>query len=98
MQILLPIQYANLLLSRQDEEFYHSTSQPTCESSSASWIVLYQHNKISVKYLGQLTQKGAGSEIVTHMHCTNKSGVKYFIGQLIQFIIYVVWGFANQMS
>ncbi len=46
----------------------------------------------------QLTQKGAWSEIKTHMHCTNKSGVKYLIGQLIQFIIYAVWGFAYEMS
>ncbi len=25
------------------------------------------------------------------MHYTNKSGVKYLMGQLIQFIIYAVW-------
>ncbi len=29
--------------------------------------------------------------MLTHMHCTNKSGIKYFMGQLIQFIIYVLW-------
>ncbi len=32
------------------------------------------------------------------MQCTNKSGVKYFMGQLIQFITYAVLGFAYQKS
>ncbi len=35
-------------------------------------------------------------ELIADVHC--KSGVKYCMGQLIQFIVYVVLGFAYQMS
>ncbi len=45
---------------------------------------------INITRSGHLTSKGAWSEIIIHMHCTNKNGVKYFVGQLIKFIIYAV--------